>query len=115
MFVKDSKCSFVQDKVEYLGHYISGDGVQTDPKKVETVKQWPVPQIIKDLRSFLGLTGYYRRFIKDYAAICRPLHDLLKKNSFCWNASTQTSFEQLKEALCSSPVLALLDFQNNLL
>ena len=79
MFIKESKCFFVQPKVEYLGHLNSGKGVETDPKKVEAVANWPVPKTIKDLLSFLGLTGYYRKFIPHYALICKPLHELLKK------------------------------------
>lgn len=77
-----SKCAFGVDKVEYLGHYISVEGVSIDPKKIGAVQQWPLPSKIKQLRGFLGLAGYYRRFIQDFGTICRPLHDLLKKEGF---------------------------------
>ena len=75
--LKASKCEFFKEKVIYIGHVVSKDGIETDPAKVEAVKNWPVPKSIKDVRSFLGFTGYYRRFIKGYASIARPLNDLL--------------------------------------
>lgn len=109
MYIKATKCSFAQPKVEYLGHFISGQGVQTDFRKVEEVAKWPAPRSLKDLRSFLGLTGY-RKFIPGYAVLCRPLHDLLKKGGCQWNERAETAFVQLKEALVSATVLAVPDF-----
>jgi hypothetical protein len=82
LYAKRSKCVFAQDKVEYLGHIISSAGVSTDPTKINVVQAWSIPQNITDLRGFLGLTGYYRRFIKDYGKIYRPLFDSLKKGDF---------------------------------
>jgi hypothetical protein len=82
LYAKRSKCVFAQDKVEYLGHIISSAGVSTDPTKINAVQAWSIPQNITDLRGFLGLTGYYRRFIKDYGKIYRPLFDSLKKGDF---------------------------------
>lgn len=96
--------------MEYLGHVLSAQGVATDPAKVVDVKQWPLPTNITELRSFLGLAGYYRRFIKDYGLICRPLHDLLKKDSFLWTEQQTLAFERLKHSLTNAPVLALPDF-----
>jgi hypothetical protein len=70
---------FGQNKVEYLGHIISSEGVSTDPTKISAVQNWPIPTNITELRGFLGLAGYYKRFIKDYSKTCRPLFDSLKK------------------------------------
>jgi hypothetical protein len=70
-FIKLSKCSFAQQEIEYLGHSISSQGVAIEKSKIAAVKQWPVPKNVKDLRGFLGLTGYYRRFIKNYGLISR--------------------------------------------
>ena len=111
MCIRDStRCYFGKDKVEYLGHYISGKGVETDLKKVEVIANWPEPKTQKHVRSFLGLTGYYRRFIKGYATKSKTLTDLLKKDGFCWNPEAAQSFHTLKAALISAPVLALPNF-----
>jgi hypothetical protein len=111
LYLKKSKCSFTQSSLEYLGHIISSNGVATDPQKTQAIANRPVPSDVKQLRSFLGLSGYYRKFIKNYGIISRPLTDLLKKHTlFHWNQDLQTSFEALKQALITAPVLALPDF-----
>ncbi|PKI48775.1 hypothetical protein CRG98_030817 [Punica granatum] len=110
LFAKLSKCSFREEKVEYLRHYVSVAGVSTDPKKLRAVQEWPIPSTLKQLRGFLGLTGYYRRFVKGYGGTSKPLTNLLKKDSFRWNEAAQEAFEKLKSAMTSTPGLALPDF-----
>jgi len=109
--LKHSKCSFAQTSLEYLGHIISGTGVSTDPTKVNVVANWATPTNVKQLRGFLGLSGYDRKFIKNYVLFSRPLTDLLKKNvPFVWTGQHQLCFDTLRAALISAPVLALPDF-----
>lgn len=81
LYAKMSKCQFGQDKIEYLGYVISSEGVSTDPTKIQYMVDWPKPVHVKGLRGFLVFTGYYRKFIKDYGLISKPLTDMLKKGS----------------------------------
>ena len=95
----------------YLGHLVTKDGLSTDPEKVEKVKNWPVPCTVRDVRAFLGLAGYYRRFIKKFSVIASPLHKLTQKDvKFKWGAGCQEAFERLKAALISAPILSYPDF-----
>nr|XP_016500597.1 PREDICTED: uncharacterized mitochondrial protein AtMg00860-like [Nicotiana tabacum] len=110
LFARLSKCSFGQSKVEYLGHIITWEGVAKDPSKIEAMINWPISKSIKALREFLGLTGYYIRFIQSYGIINRSLTSLLKKNAFQWSAETNTAFLALKQAMSTAPILALSDF-----
>lgn len=121
--VKLEKCHFLQQKVKFLGHQISAEGIETDPGKIEAVKQWPVPTTLKELRSFLGFCGYYRRFVEHFSQIASPLHDLVnlclnagppsKVNQWMcslWTPQCQNSFDVLKQKLTSAPVLGYADF-----
>lgn len=111
LFVKASKCSFAQQHLDYLGHVIGIHGVSTDPEKVMAVQHWPIPKNLKQLRGFLGLAGYYRKFIKGYGILTKPLTELLKKDvKYKWEQQEQTAFDAVKMALTQSPVLALPDF-----
>jgi len=96
--------------VEYPSHIVGNDGVQVDPKKIEAMQDWPPPKTLKSLRGFLGLTGYYRKFVRNYGKIVAPLIALLKKNVFTWTQAANHSLQTLKDSLCSTPVLALPDF-----
>ena len=106
--LKPQKCAFFQKSVSFLGHVISEKGIATDPIKTEAVVQWPVPRNVKELRSFIGLSSYYRRFVKDFANIAAPLHELQKQGRpFRWTSEAQEAFETLKGALASPPILAM--------
>lgn len=105
--LKPSKCIFFQREVKFLGHLVSEHGIGTDLDKIKTVRYWPVPISSKQVRSFLGLCSYYRRFVHDFAKIARPLHKLCDKGAaFIWDDVCQTAFDTLKEALTTSPILA---------
>ncbi|KAI5725816.1 hypothetical protein M8J77_020471 [Diaphorina citri] len=100
------KCNLFRTEVKYLGHIVSADGVKTDPDKIEAVKSWPVPKDKHEVRSFLGLATYYRRFIKGFADIARCLHRLTEKGrQFVWTEECGKSFEALKRELSQAPVL----------
>jgi hypothetical protein len=109
---KLAKCAFAQQRIAYLGHVIFADGVSTDESKIIAIRDWPVPTTLKELRGFLGLSGYYRKFIKHYAIISQPLTALLKKGVlFVWTPAATEAFSALKLALITAPVLALPDYK----
>lgn len=109
--MKLSKCKFAQRQIAYLGHVLSEHELSTDPAKIQAISSWLVPVNVKALRGFLGLAGYYRKFIRHFSLIAKPLTDLLRKDTlFIWTSLQQSAFEALKAALCAAPVLGLPDF-----
>jgi hypothetical protein len=110
LFLKQSKCDFGASEVEYLGHLVDKDGVRVDLKKIEAMQDWPHPKTLKILHGFMGLTGYYHKFVKNYGNIAAPLTALLKKNSFTWTPAAAQAFQTLKMTMCTTLVLALPDF-----
>ena len=116
--LKPSKCELFQTSLKYLGHIVSEKGIATDPTKIEAIRNWPVPKTVTDVRSFAGFTNYYRKFIKDYAKVARPLNELIsgdnakkKRQLVQWNEKCQEAFEKLKQICMNSPVLAYADYQ----
>ena len=108
--LEPDKCELLKREVIYLGHIISEQGIKPDPKKIEAVKEFPRPKNIKNIRQFLGLAGYYRKFIKDFAKISKSLTRLLQNDEpFNWTDEVNISFIKLKEALCSAPALIFPD------
>ena len=106
MKLKRKKCKLFQREVVYLSHIIGNGGARPDPDKVSTVKHWPVPKTLKQIRSFVGFCNYYRRFVRDFAQIARPLTDLKKKDArFEWNSDCQLSFDRLRVELDTAPVM----------
>ncbi|GBM36759.1 Retrovirus-related Pol polyprotein from transposon 17.6 [Araneus ventricosus] len=104
--LNSNKCSFGKKKLTILGHLVDEHGIYPDPQKTAAVTKFPVPENVSDVRSFLGLCSYYRRFIKNFSDIAKPLHDLLKKNAkFSWGTPQKESFLTLKKLLTSGPVL----------
>lgn len=110
LFAKLTKCEFGCDSLGYLGHIISGEGVAVDPDKIQAIRDWPLPSSVKALRRFLGLCGYYRRFVPRYSTLAAPLTELLRKDAFLWTPTATQAFQKLQEALMQTPVLQLPNF-----
>ncbi|UYV70945.1 hypothetical protein LAZ67_8001196, partial [Cordylochernes scorpioides] len=107
------KCKFGAKTITVLGHEVSGDGIRPDPEKIRAVRDFPTPKSLKEVRSFLGLSSYYRRFIPNYSQLAQPLNELLKKDSiFCWSLEEQREFDALKSAIISEPVLGHFDYSS---
>ena len=111
MFAKKSKCEFFKTQVHYLGHIISHERILMDPSKVEAILNWPHPKNLEELQIFLGLAGFYRKFIRDYAKIAVPMTNQLKAKgrNFFWGEEQQRSFDKLKVAIATAPILAVVD------
>jgi hypothetical protein len=112
LYAKFSKCEFWIDKVPFLGHIISNGGISVNPAKVKEIMAWSVPITVTEIWSFLGLAGYYQRFIEGFSKIAKPMTSLLEKGrEFKWDEKCQDSFDQLKKKLVSSPVLVVPDIR----
>jgi len=113
--VKPQKCEFHTNNVEYLGFIITAEGLQMDPAKITTIIEWPIPKKFRDVRSFLGLGNFYRRFIQDYSHLVRPLTQLTQKGTpFVWSDLCQAAFERLKEAFTTASILIHFDLDKEI-
>jgi hypothetical protein len=114
LYAKFSKCEFWLERVAFLGHILTAEGIAVDLEKVEAVFNWQRPTNVSEIRSFLGLAGYYRRFIEGFSKIARPMTELLKKEKkFAWTESCERSFQELKQRLTTAPVLTLSDIHRD--
>ncbi|GJW22006.1 putative reverse transcriptase domain-containing protein, partial [Tanacetum coccineum] len=114
LYAKFSKCKFWLSKVQFLGHVIDSEGIHVDPAKIESIKDWASPKTPTEIRQFLGLAGYYRRFIEGFSKIAKPMTKLTQKNvKFDWSEKAEAAFQLLKQKLCSAPILALPEGSEN--
>jgi hypothetical protein len=113
LYVTFSKCAFAHPKIEYLGHIISQQGVDTDPSKTASMVNWSTPRSITEVRAFLGLTGYYRKFVRNYGIMAKPLTSLLKQKTFTWTPEAERAFQSLETTMCSVLVPQLPDFEES--
>ena len=116
--LKPNKCEFFKPKITYLGHIVSSKGIEMNPRKVKVVKNWTVPKTVTDIRSFLSFTNHYRRFIKGYANVARPLNLLVscdntnrKRALIKWTEECQIAFDKLKELCTNTPILAYANYR----
>ena len=114
LYAKFSKCEFWLEEVSFLGHVLSKDGIAVDPSKVQDVLDWKQPQNVHEVRSFLGLAGYYRRFIENFSKIAKPMTELLKNGvKFEWSPACEEAFQTLKDRLTTAPVLSQPDISKS--
>ena len=116
LYGKLSKCSFFEREIQYLGHTISGKGIAVDYSKVETIMTWPTPRNVKEVRSFMGLAGYYRRFVERFSQISNPITHLQKKGvKFEWTSECEKAFKELKHRLTTAPILRVPNMDKDFL
>ncbi|GKF48280.1 putative reverse transcriptase domain-containing protein, partial [Tanacetum coccineum] len=114
LYAKFSKCKFWLSKVQFLGHVIDSEGIYVDPAKIEAIKDWASPKTPTEIRQFLSLAGYYRRFIEGFSKIARPVTKLTQKSvKFAWGEKAEAAFQLLKQKLCSAPILDLPEGSEN--
>src|ERR1700675_468903 len=110
LYAKLERCQFMQNEIKFLGHLVSAEGICVNPDKVKAIVDWPTPKTVKDVRAFLGISGYYRKFIQNYSKVAAPLTELLKdEQRFKWGEEQQHAFDTLKHATTSAPILILPD------
>ncbi|XP_021745391.1 uncharacterized protein LOC110711320 [Chenopodium quinoa] len=110
LFAKFEKCTFIVDSIVFLGYVISSVGISMDPSKVEAIQSWPSPNTLTQVRSFHGLSSFYRRFVENFSTNLAPVTECMKKGTFEWTPSAQRAFETLKKKLCEVPILDLPNF-----
>ena len=114
LYLKPEKCEFHQKEVKYLELIIGTRGLEMDKKKIETINNWPTPKKLRDIRAFLGFVNFYRRFIKGYSEVIRPMTLLTKKDSrLSWGPEQQSTFAKLKKAFTATPIMAKVDFDRD--
>ena len=116
LYAKLTKCDFYRDRIQYLGHIISEEGISVDPEKIKSIINWPTPRSVMDIRSFMGLAGYYRRFIKGFSKVAHAITSLQKRRvKFEWTSKCEESFQRLKNLLTSAPVLKVANPERDFL